>query len=76
MALEAAVDKLREKCSAARQSGADFPTVWNTILKSNRLVASSPVQAIEDGRPVLKVRLANNQYLVFGGNGFSVQSAR
>jgi hypothetical protein len=75
MALETAADRLVQRCSAARSSGADFPTVWNTILKKNRLVAGIPVQAIEDGKPVLKVLLASNQYLVCGRDGFCVGQA-
>jgi hypothetical protein len=76
MALETAADRLVQRCSAARSSGADFPTVWNTILKKNRLVAGNPVQAIEDGKPVLKVLLASNQYLVCGRDGFCVRQAK
>jgi hypothetical protein len=72
MALEDAAARLKERCAAAKSSGADFPTIWNTILKRNRLVASSPIQAIENGEPVLKVRLANNQELICGRSGFSL----
>ena len=75
MALETAVDRLVQRCSAARSSGTDFPTVWNTILKKNRLVAGNPVQAMEDGKPILKVLLASNQYLVCGRDGFCVRKA-
>jgi hypothetical protein len=72
MALEDAARRLRERCATAKTDGADFPTIWNTILKSNRLVAGNPVQAMENGRPVLKVRLANNQELICGRDGFSL----
>jgi hypothetical protein len=67
------VDDLVEKCAAARASGADFPTVWNTILRGKTLVAGIPVQAIRDGQPVLKVRLITNQYIVYGPDGYSIE---
>jgi hypothetical protein len=76
MSLASAVDRLVEKCVGAKFGGADFPTVWTTILKNNRLVAGRPVQAMEGGEPVLKIRLITNQRLVYGGGRFSLERAR
>jgi hypothetical protein len=67
-----AVDELVEKCIAAGFEGADFPTVWNTILKKSRLVAGTPVQALHDGKPVLTVRLTTNQTILYGAGGYSL----
>jgi hypothetical protein len=66
------VQHLVDACMAARARGADFPTVWHEILKNNPLVASIPIQAIENGVPVLKVRLVTGKELVFGPAGYSV----
>jgi hypothetical protein len=73
MSLTRAVDSLVEKCVGARFGGADFPTVWTTILKPNSLVVGKPVQAMEGGEPVLKIRLITNQCLVYRDGSFSLQ---
>jgi hypothetical protein len=44
---------------------ADFPTVWEAILRRHRLVSGPPVQAIRDGRPRLEIRLMTGQSIVF-----------
>ena len=54
-------------------AGADFPTVWNTILKTNRLVLGIPIQALQDGRPVLKIRLTTKKHIVHGPDGYAVE---
>jgi hypothetical protein len=68
-----AVSQLADRCNAARLAGADFPTVWNTILTKNRLVLGIPIQALQDGKPVLKVRLTTSQHLVYGPSGYAVE---
>jgi hypothetical protein len=73
MSSQRAVDELVKQCAAAKASGADFPTVWNTILKKKRLIAGLPVQAIKDGHPVLKILLTTNQHLIYGPDGYSVE---
>jgi hypothetical protein len=73
MPLADAVSQLAERCNAARMAGADFPTVWNTILKTNRLVLGIPIQALQDGKPVLKIRLTTKQHIVHGFNGYAVE---
>jgi hypothetical protein len=72
MPLGPAVEQLLKRCVAARAEGADFPTIWNTILKGNRLVVGHPVQGIENGAPVMRIPLLNNQHLVYGRDGFSL----
>ena len=72
MPLRPAVEQLLKRCMAAKADGADFPTIWNTILRGNRLVIGHPVQAMENGVPVLRIRLLNNQHLVYGRDGFSL----
>lgn len=66
------VDRLVEQCIAAQFDGADFPTIWKTILRKNSLVAGTPVQMLIDGHPGLSVRLTTNQQLVFGPGGWSL----
>ena len=61
-----------KRCASAKAEGADFPTIWNTILKGNTLVIGHPEQALENGAPVLRIRLINNQHLVYGPDGFSL----
>jgi hypothetical protein len=38
------------RCSAAARSGADFPSVWNSVLKGHPLVVSPPVRTFSDDR--------------------------
>jgi hypothetical protein len=68
-----ATDDLLKLCTAARAAGADFPTVWNTVLRGQDLIAGRPVQAMKDGHPVLKILLTTNRHLVCGPNGYSVE---
>jgi hypothetical protein len=72
MPLNRAVEQLVEKCIAAGFEGADFPTVWKTILRKSRLVAGTPVQTVEDGKPVLSIRLTTNQAILYGPGGYSL----
>ena len=52
------------RCTAAARGGADFPAVWNSILKGHPLVVSLPVQTVtDDMRSQLEVRLINGQRL-------------
>ena len=68
-----AVDDLLHQCAAAKAAGADFPTVWNTVLRGQCLIAGRPVQAMKDGKPVLKIPLTTNRNLICGPNGYSVE---
>jgi len=67
------VNNLVGTCMKARSEGADFPTVWNTILKSHRLVAGPPVQATRDGEPELRIRLITGHDLVFRSDSYSIE---
>jgi hypothetical protein len=49
------------KCLAAREEGADFPTVWHDILKGHPLVKGLPVQ--RDGG--LEIALITGQRLIY-----------
>ena len=56
---------LEIKCAAAARGAADFPAVWDSVLKGHPLVASPPVQTFTDDlRPQLEIRLINGQRLV------------
>jgi hypothetical protein len=36
------------KCAAMARTGADFPTVWDAVLKGHALVAGPPIQIFDD----------------------------
>ena len=65
---------LRRLCIDVVRKGEDFPTVWQTILKSHPLVAGIPEQRLEGNRSVLEIRLITGERLVFDGDakGFSL----
>lgn len=54
------------KCTAIARDGADFPTVWEAVLKRHPLVVGPPVQTFDDeARPQLEIRLVTDQRLVY-----------
>jgi hypothetical protein len=54
------------KCSAVARDGADFPTVWDAVLKGHALVVGPPIQTLDDeDRPLLEIRLINGQRLIY-----------
>ena len=54
------------KCSAIARDGADFPTVWDAVLKRHALVIGPPIQTLNDEeRPQLEIRLINGQCLIY-----------
>jgi hypothetical protein len=66
------------KCTAAARGGADFPAVWNSVLKGSPLVAGPPIQTFTDDlRSQLQIRLINDQRLVYDttSNQYSVSWA-
>jgi hypothetical protein len=67
------MDHLVKRCEEAHASGADFPTVWQTILRGDPAVLGLPVQAMKNGQPVLRVRLVTGHDLVRGPHGYSVE---
>jgi hypothetical protein len=58
---------LVQKCTQARRGGADFPTVWHTVLKGCPLVAGIPRQRFEGARSLLDVPLVTGHCLVYDG---------
>jgi hypothetical protein len=66
------------KCTAAARGGADFPAVWNSVLKGNPVVAGPPIQTFADDlHSQLQIRLINGQRLVYDptSNQYSVSWA-
>jgi hypothetical protein len=45
------VDALVAECSRAARGGVEFPTIWDSILRSHSLVAGPPIETFEDERP-------------------------
>ncbi len=62
--------ELLQACVAAKRAGADFPTIWQTILRGHPLVIGPPVQRLEGQQPVLEVSLINGQRLVLDQSGY------
>ena len=58
-------DELVQRCIRAAGEGADFPTVWETVLRGHALVVGPPLQAVEGGRICLKILILTGQWLVF-----------
>ena len=58
-------DQLVQLCVAAMGDGADFPTLWETVLRRHSLVVGPPIQGIESGRVWLKIPLVTRHWLVF-----------
>lgn len=65
-------------CTQAAREGAEFPAIWDSILKSHDLVASPPLQTFEEELPHLEVRLRNGYWLRYSAdtNDFSLRRAR
>ena len=59
-------------CTEARQSGQDFATIWEIILKHHPLVAGVPVSQMSGNFPALRIILRTGQQLQFDHYGFSV----
>ena len=68
-------DDLLGQCNEAIRTGADFPTVWQTILRRSELVVGMPVQRMSSNRAQLQVRLFTGQSLVFDSTSkrFSIE---
>lgn len=52
-------------CMVAAHAGADFQTIWDTVLRRNALVAGPPIQTFGDKLPQLEIRLINGQRLIY-----------
>ncbi|PDQ20555.1 hypothetical protein CN311_13590 [Mesorhizobium sanjuanii] len=66
------VARLLNACNAEKNKGADFPTIWKTILKVHPYVAGSPIQDSGEEGPMLRIPLITGQFLVFLGSNFSL----
>jgi hypothetical protein len=52
-------------CEAALRDGADFPTVWDTVLRRHPLVMGPPIQIHHDDKPHLEIPLMSGQRLLY-----------
>jgi hypothetical protein len=59
---------LLQRCIQACDGGADFPTVWHTVLKGHSLVAGIPTQRLEGTRVLLQIPLITRQSLIYDGD--------
>jgi hypothetical protein len=69
--------ELVNKCTQAQGAGADFPTIWHTVLKSDRLVAGIPRQRFDGARSLLEIPLVTGHCVVYDSDAreFSLQIA-
>ena len=58
-------DQLVRRCVAAMSEAADFPTLWDTVLRRHSLVVGPPIQGVESGSVWLRIPLVTKQWLVF-----------
>lgn len=72
MSLVSAHDLLR-LCEAARDAGHDFPTIWNTILRTHPLVRGLPRHEIDGGDALIVVRLVTGCSLISSTQGFHLR---
>jgi len=66
---------LVRQCVQAQGEGADFPTIWHTLLKGHHLVAGIPRQRFEGSRSMLEIPLINGYCVVYDSDSraFSLQ---
>jgi hypothetical protein len=66
---------LVKSCIDARDRGADFPTVWHTVLKGHPLVAGIPRQRMSGSSSLLEIPLITGHCVVYNGEtrAFSLQ---
>ena len=57
--------ELIAQCRAAQAAGADFPTLWNEVLRPHPLVIGPPVQTVRDGRIRREIRLITGTPIAF-----------
>jgi hypothetical protein len=66
-------ENLARTCTDALRAGVDFPTLWNTVLKSHPLVAGNPIQRLAGGRPFLEIPLVRGRCLVIDSDAKTVE---
>ncbi|TIU01403.1 MAG: hypothetical protein E5W55_00445 [Mesorhizobium sp.] len=64
------IEKLVRECNQSRSKGADFPTIWQTMLKGHSYVSGPPVQDRDEHGPLLSIPLITGRHILFGGSGF------
>jgi hypothetical protein len=58
------------ECNQSRSEGADFPTIWRTMLKGHSYVSGPPVQDRDQHGPLLSIPLITGRHILFGCSGF------
>ncbi|GLS18528.1 hypothetical protein GCM10007874_15450 [Labrys miyagiensis] len=53
------------QCLVSAEQGADFPTVWETILRRHPLITGVPLQTYRNSRPLLEIHLITHQNLIY-----------
>jgi hypothetical protein len=64
---------LLQACRQAHEAGADFPTIWATVLKEHSLVVGPPFPGDDRNSPSVEVRLLTGQSIVYRGGDFSLE---
>ena len=64
--------ELLEVCIALSRTGADFPTVWNEVLKRHRLVIGPPQSRVRGNEPIIEITLTTGQRIICGQHGYSI----
>jgi len=64
--LTTSAEQLVAACVAAAEKGADFPTVWRTVLKRHLFVTGLPMQRMIGERALLEVHLISGERIVVG----------
>ena len=59
---------LARLCTDVVRKGDDFPTIWQTLLKSYPLVEGIPRQKLEGNRSLLEIHLITGERLVYDGD--------
>jgi hypothetical protein len=57
--------QLLTRCVTASRNGADFPSIWHSVLKDHTLVVGPPVNSVRGGHITLEVPLITGQRLLF-----------
>lgn len=70
--------ELVRKCTQAHRGGADFPTVWHTVLKGHDLVGGIPRHRFDGTRALLEIPLVNGYCVVYDADAreFTLQIGR
>lgn len=65
--------ELLQSCIRERDRGADFPTIWRTVLRPNSLVIGLPGHEVVDGEACIVVNLTTGRQLLVRAHGFSLR---